>query len=94
MLAILIEKVGGFFMKHLSVILSVGAGLLVLLRIKSYIETNAVTRAQASEFQDAINRIKKNREFNNEYKENINSLDRDDIISVMHEHSEFRYAPD
>lgn len=92
MFTIIFAKIADFFTKQWGVIASVGAGLLVLASVKRYIEHNAVTRAQYAELTDAMNRIKQMRDFQSEFKKNLNSLDRDALLAVMREKGELRDA--
>ena len=87
MINAIFSKVLGFLGNQWGVIASIGAGLIVLTR---YIEDNAIKRAERRELQDALARIKQNKRFKEEYAQEINNLERVDIVSIMRSHNEFR----
>lgn len=92
MWAAILSSVTGFISKQWQHILIIGGGLLVLARVKSYIEENAVTRAQKRHLQNAINQLKQNREFIDGYQEIVDDMARDDVISIMRQNGELRIS--
>lgn len=94
MITSIFNSVISFLGKQWSLLLSIGAGLIVLARVKDYVEGNAVSRAQKRELQNAIARIKRNKEFKDNYAEEVAAMDRVDIISIMRKNGEFRGISD
>lgn len=83
-----------FLGKQWAFIIAIGTGLMVLLRTKSYIENNAVSRQEKAYLQDALNRIKENRDFKYDYEKKIHATDRVDLLSIMHSKGELRHTKD
>lgn len=86
----LLTNITSFISKQIGVILSIGAGLLVIVRLASYIERNAVTRLEKRQLQDTLQKIKHNQGVRDEYGRKINSLNRDGVIGVMRDTDQFR----
>lgn len=82
--------IGSFFSKQWELLTVIGAGFLVLVLVKDYIEDNAMTKRERDRLIDAFKRAQEAREAKAQHEAHINSLSRDNVINLMYENGEFR----
>lgn len=84
----MIDKAISFFSQQWQFFLMIFVGLFALARGVRYIEDAAVRREENENLKNMINRMKKDRDYINDYKEEINNINRPDLLERMRKHGE------